>query len=115
MTDNDKTYRPDDNEDALEFVRRVISEQPDQEPLRIVGQLVEIAVTELKGRSCDISAEVSDKRMKVTLCHSGHQIDGRMIHVMHDFTDRIEYTPQGDDGWQLIIRRDIPPLFVTRR
>jgi hypothetical protein len=115
MTDNDKTYRPEGDEDALAFVRRVVNMQSDREPLRIVETLVEIAVTELKDRPCDITAEVSDKRMKVTLRHSGHQIDSRMIRVMSDFTDRVEYHPDGDDAWQLVIRRDIPPLFATRR
>ncbi len=56
MTDNDKTYRPEYDEDAKEFIRRVVADQP----------------------------------------------------------DRVDYSPDGDDGWELIIRRDIPPLFVTR-
>ena len=115
MTDNDKIYKPEGDEDALEFVRRVINDQPDREPLRIVEQLVEIAVGELKGRPCSISAAVSPQRMKVTLHHSGRQIDGRMIRLMRDYTDRVDYYPDGDDAWQLVIRRDIPPLIVTRR
>ncbi len=49
MTNIDKTYKPEGDEDALAFVRRVIADQPDREPLRIVAQLVEIAVAELKG------------------------------------------------------------------
>ena len=58
----------------------------------------------------------ADKRVKVTLRHSGHQIDGRMIRVMSDFTDRVDYHPDDDtDYWVLTICRDIPPLFVTRR
>lgn len=57
MTDNDKTYRPEDDEDALEFIHRVITEQP----------------------------------------------------------DRVDYAPDGEGTWELIIHRDIPPLFVTRR
>jgi len=115
MTHNDKTYRPEVAEDAVEFVRRVVNEQSDREPLHIVEQLVEIAVAELKGRTCDISAAVSDKRMKVTLRHNGNEIDSRMIRVMSDFTDRVDYQADGDDAWLLVIRRDIPPLFVTRR
>ena len=114
MTDNDKTYRPDGNEDVLAFVRRVINEQPDREPLRIVDTLAEIAVAELKGRPCNISATVSPQYMKVTIRHSGKPIDERMVWLMGDFTDRVAYHPDGDDGWQLVIHRDIPPLFVTR-
>lgn len=115
MTDEEKTYRLEGDEDALAFVHRVIADQPDSESLRIVETLVEIAVGELKGRPCDISAAVSPQRMKVTLHHSGHQIDGRMIRLMGDFTDRVDYHPDGNDAWQLVIRRDIPPLIVTRR
>ena len=99
----------------MEFVRRVIAEQEDREPLRIVEQLVEIAVGELKGRPYEVSAAVSDRRMKVTLRHHGKPIDERMVLLMGDHTDRVNYTPDGDDAWKLVIRRDIPPLFVTRR
>ena len=99
----------------MEFVRRIIAEQEDREPLRIVEQLVEIAVGELKGRPYDISAAVSSKRMKVTLRHYGKPIDERMVLLMGDHTDHVYYTPDGDDAWKLVIRRDIPPLFVTRR
>ena len=116
MTNNDKTYRPEEDEEALEFIRRVIAGQDDREPLRIVEQLVEIAVGELKGRPCDISAAVSDRRMKVTLRHCGKPIDERMVLLMGDHTDRVDYHPDGDTGyWLLTIRRDIPPLFVTRQ
>jgi hypothetical protein len=115
MKDTDQTYRPEVNEDALEFVRRVINEQPDREPLRIVGLLVEIAVGELKDDSYDISAAVSAERMKVTIRHRGTPINERMIRVMGNHTDRVDYHPDGDDAWLLVIRRDIPPLFVTRR
>ena len=115
MTENDKIYKPEGDEDALEFVRRVVNDQPDREPLRIVEQLVEIVVGELKGRPCDISAAVSDKRMKVMLRHNGKPIDERMLWLMGDHTDRVDYAPDGDDTWLLTILRDIPPLFVTRR
>ena len=115
MTDNDKTYIREEGEEAIEFVRRVIADQPDREPLRIVEQLVEIAVAELKGRPCELSAVVSAQRMKVTLHHSGRPIDERMVWVMGDHTDRVDYYPDGDDGWKLVIRRNIPPLIVTRR
>ena len=113
--DQEKTYTIDYDEDDLEFIRRVIAEQPDHEPLRIVELLVEIALGELKGRPCDISAAVSEERMKVTIRHNGKQIDGRMIRVLGDFTDRVDYHPDGDnDHWVLTIRRDVPPPFVTR-
>ncbi|MBR5393760.1 MAG: hypothetical protein IK144_01600 [Bacteroidaceae bacterium] len=115
MTDNDKIFKPQDDEDALEFVRRIIDMEPNREPLRIVEQLVEIAVCELKGRPCDISAAVSDKRMKVTMRHSGKPIDDRMVWLMGDHTDCVDYHPEDDGTWELTIRRDIPPLYVTRR
>lgn len=115
MTDNEKIFEPAYEEDPMEFVRRVIAQQEDREPLRIVEQLVEIAVGELKDRPCDISAAVSDKRMKVMLRHCGKPIDERMVLLMGDHTDHVDYASDGDNGWQLTIRRDIPPLFVTRR
>ena len=115
MTDNDKTFTPAYEENAMEFVRRIIAEQEDREPLRIVEQLVEIAVGELKDRPYEVSAAVSSKRMKVTLRHYGKPIDERMVLLMGDHTDHVDYAPDGDDAWQLVIRRDIPPLFVTRR
>ena len=115
MTDNNKIFTPAYDEDAMEFVRRIIAEQDDREPLHIVEQLVEIAVGELKDRPYDISAAVSGKRMKVTLRHYGKPIDERMVLLMGDHTDHVDYVPDGDDAWQLVIRRDIPPLFVTRR
>ena len=113
--DQEKNYILDYDEDYLEFVRRVIDEQSDREPLRIVEQLTEIAVGELKDRPCDISAVVSDKRMKVTIRHNGRPIDERMVMVMGNHTDHVDYHPESDDAWELVIRRDIPPLFVTRR
>ena len=115
MTDNEKTYRPEGDEDAQAFVRRVINDQPDREPLRIVETLVGIAVDELEGRACQIEAAVSGKCMKVTLHHGGKPIDDRVVWRMGDHTDRVDYAPDGDNGWMLAIRRDIPPLFVTRR
>lgn len=111
---NEKTYLPDWDEEAVEFVHRVINEQPDREPLGIVEQLVEIAVDELKGRPCIISAEVSEQRMKIKLRHMGRPIDERMVRIMGDHTDHVDYCPDGDD-WLLTIRRDVPPPFVTRR
>ncbi len=115
MTDNNKTFRPEGNEDAMAFVRRVIAGLPDREPLLIVEQLVEIAVGELKSRPYDVSATVSDKCMTVMLRHNGKPIDERMVWLMGDHTDHVDYYPDGDDGWILTICRGIPPFFVTRR
>lgn len=54
--------------------------------------------------------------MVVTLRHHGKPIDERMVWVMGDHTDHVDYHPnETDDGWVLTIYRDIPPLFVTRR
>ena len=112
----EKIYTPEHDENAMEFIHRVIIAQPDREPLRIVEQLVEIAVAELKGRPYDISAKASTQRMVVTLRHHGKPIDERMVWVMGDHTDHVDYHPNDtDDGWVLTIYRDIPPLFVTRR
>ena len=112
----EKTYYPESDENAMEFIHRVVIAQPDYEPLRIVEQLVEIALNELKGRPCDISAKASTQRMVVTLRHKGKPIDERMVWIMGDHTDRVDYHPNDtDDGWVLTIYRDIPPLFVTRR
>ncbi len=111
----EKTYQPEESEDLRSFVNRVIAEQPDREPLRIVEQLAEITMSELKDRPCQFSATASEKRMTLTLRHSGRPINERMVWVMGDHTDHVDYHPDGDYGWTLTIRRDIPPLFVTRR
>lgn len=111
----DKTYRPEGNENALEFVHRLIAGQSDREPLHIVETLVEIALLQLKDRPCHIMASLSEQRMKVTLRHSGRPIDDRMVWQMGNHTDHVNYRSDGNDAWKLVIRRDIPPLFVTRR
>ena len=111
----EKTYQPEDNENMRSFVKRVIAEQPDQEPLRIIEQLADITMSELKDCSCQFSATVSAKQMTLTVRHSGRAIDERMVWVMGDHTDRVDYHPDGDYGWILSVRRDIPPLFITRR
>ncbi len=110
-----KTYKPEENEDLRSFVKRIIAEQPDREPLRIIEQLVEITISELKKSPCQFFATVSERQMTVTIHHSGRPIDERMVWVMGDHIDRVDYKPDGDDGWVLTIRRDIPPLIVTRR
>ena len=109
-----ETYIPEEDEEALDFVHRVIDLQPDRVPLRIIEQLVEIVLGELKGRDCLMSAEGSEKFLTVTMRHGGRAIDDRLVWVMGDHTDRIEYHPEGDE-WVLSIRRDVPPPFVSRR
>ena len=116
MINEEKIYKPKDDEETRDFVRRVIAEQEDREPLHIVRQLVEIAIDELKDRPYDISIHITEKRMKVTLHHKGQPIDSRIVWIMGDHTDYVDYHSDGtNDGWILTIRRDIPPLFVTRR
>ena len=114
MTDNEKTFRPDADEEAIAFIRRIIAAQPNREPLRIVEQLVEIAVGEVKNRLSDLRAIATEKSLTVTLRHSGKRIDGRLILIMGDNTDRVDYRPDGGE-WVLTIRRDVPPPIVTRR
>ena len=111
----EKTYLPEESENMRSFVKRIIAEQPDQDPLRIIEQLADITMSELKDRPCQFSATVSVKQMTLTVRHNGHPINERMVWVMGDHTDRVDYQPDGDDCWILTIRRDIPPLFVTRR
>ena len=113
--DQEKTFRPEGGEDTLKFVRRIIAEQPNREPLHIVEVLVEIAVGELKGRPCQVEAMVSAQYMKVILRHNGKRIDGRLIMIMGDNTDHVDYWRDGNDAWRLTIRRDIPTNFVNRR
>ena len=110
----EKTYTIEFDENHLEFIRRVIADQPDREPLRIVEQLVEIAVGELKDRPYELSAVASEKRLVVTLRHGGKPIDDRMVWLMGDHTERVDYVA-ADDQWVLTIRRDVPPPFLTRR
>ena len=111
----ERTYQPEDYENLKSFVKHVIAEQPDQEPLRIIEQLAEITMNELKDRPCQFSATASTKQMTLTVSHSGRAIDEHMVRVMGNHTDYVDYHPNGDDEWILTIRRDIPPLFVTRR
>lgn len=112
----ENTYQPEDYEDLRSFVKRVIAEQPDQEPLRIIEQLAEITMSELKDRPCQFSATASIKQMTLTVRHSGRRaIDEHMVRVMGDHADRVDYHSDGDDSWVLTIHRDIPLLFVTHR
>ena len=122
----DKIYRPEGNENALEFVHRLIAGQSDREPLHIVETLVEIALLQLKDEIAKAPKTVENavvepdfteikERMKVTLRHSGRPIDDRMVWQMGNHTDHVNYRSDGNDAWKLVIRRDIPPLFVTKR
>ena len=52
-------YLPNKNETTIAFVKRVVAEQSNRELLRIVVQLVEIALGELKGRPCDVKVRSS--------------------------------------------------------
>lgn len=52
---NEIVYLPNQDETAIAFVKRVVAEQSDREPLRIVVQLLEIALGELQGRPCEVS------------------------------------------------------------
>ena len=44
---NEIVYLPNEGETVMAFIKRVVAEQSDREPLRIVVQLVEIALGEL--------------------------------------------------------------------
>jgi len=105
-------YLPKENENVMAFVKRVVASQADREPLRIISQLVEIALGELQGRTCEISATASKKRFTLTLRHEGKPIDERMILLMDDQIDRAKYHPDGDN-WVLTLRRDIPSFYIN--
>ena len=57
---NEIVYLPNEGETVMAFIKRVVAEQSDREPLRIVVQLVEIALGELQGRPCEVSVTVSN-------------------------------------------------------
>jgi len=105
-------YLPNEDETAIAFVKRVVAEQSDREPLRIVVQLVEIALGELQGRPCEVSVTVSKQCFTLTLRHGGKPIDNRMIWLMDDHIDRAKYHSDGDD-WVLTLRRDIPSFYIS--
>lgn len=111
---SEKIYMPDYDETALEFVRRVVREQPDREPLHILELLTEIVFDELRDQPYDISAEASALRTTLKVRHHGRPIDERTVRIMLKFTDRVDYMQDGD-AWVLTIHRDIPPLIATRR
>ena len=78
---NEIVYLPNKNEKAIAFVKRVVAEQSDREPLRIVVQLVEIALGELQGRPCEVSVTASKQRFTLALRHGGKPIDNRMCEI----------------------------------
>ena len=106
-------YTPREGETAIAFVNRVVAEQSDREPLRIVVQLAEIALGELHGRPCDVSVTASKQQFTLTLRHEGKPIDNRMVCLMDDHIDRAKYQADGD-GWLLTLRRDIPSFYKSR-
>lgn len=110
---DERTYSPERDENCIAFMHRVIADQPEREPLHIVEQLVEIVIGELKGSPCEISATGSNKSLTVKLHHSGRPIDDRLVLIMYDHTDRVEYNSDGYNGWWLTLRRDIPKLFIA--
>ena len=109
---NEIIYLPNKNETAIAFVKRVVAEQSDREPLRIIVQLVEIALGELQGRPCEVSVTASKQRLTLTLRHEGKPIDNRIVCLMDDHIDRAKYQPDGDD-WVLTLRRDIPSFYIS--
>ena len=50
---NEIVYLPNEGETVMAFIKRVVDEQSDREPLRIMVQLLEIALGELQGRPCE--------------------------------------------------------------
>ena len=109
---NEIVYLPNEGETVMAFIKRVVAEQSDREPLRIVVQLVEIALGELQNRPCTVSATASKKRFTLTLRHEGKPIDERMVWLMDDQIDRAKYQPDGD-SWVLTLRRDIPSFYIN--
>jgi hypothetical protein len=109
---NEIVYLPNKKETAIAFVKRVVAEQPNRELLRIVVQLVEIALGELAGRPCNVSVTASKQQFTLTLRHEGKPIDNRMICLMDDHIDRAKYNPDGD-SWVLTLRRDIPSFYIS--
>ena len=111
---SEKIYMPDYDETALEFVRRVVREQPDREPLHILELLTEIVFDELRDQPYDISAEASALRTTLKVRHHGRPIDERTVRIMLKFTDRVDYMQDGD-AWVLTIPEGIPSrcLFIS--
>ena len=109
---NEMVYFPKEGETAMAFLKRVLAEQSDREPLRIVVQLVEIALGELQGRPCEVCVTASKQRFTLTLRHGGKPIDNRMIWLMDDHIDRARYLSDGD-SWVLTLRRDIPSFYIS--
>ncbi len=106
----EKKYTPKAEEDYKEFMSRVISDQKEVAPMRILEQLVEIAVAEIKSLTFDISATSTIKNLTISIRHRGRQIDDHMIRIMEDHTDRVTYR-KDDDEWVLTLRRDFPYIY----
>ena len=85
---NEMVYFPKEGETAMAFLKRVVDEQSDREPLHIVVQLLEIALGELQGRPCEVCVTASKQRFALTLRHGGKPIDRRMMWLMDDHLDR---------------------------
>ena len=109
---NEMVYFPIEGETAMAFLKRVVDEQSDREPLRIVVQLLEIVLGELQGRPCELSVTVSKQCFTLMLRHGGKPIDNRMIWLMDDHIDRARYLSDGD-SWVLTLRRDIPSFYIS--
>jgi hypothetical protein len=78
--------------------------------MRILEQLVEIAVAEIKSLTFDISATSTVKSLTIFIRHRGRQIDDHMIRIMEDHTDNVSYR-KDDDEWVLTLRRDYPSFY----
>ena len=109
---NEMIYFPKEGETAMAFLKRVVDEQSDREPLHIVVQLLEIALGELQGPPCEVCVTASKQCFTLTLRHGGKPIDNRMIWLMDDHIDRAKYQSDGDD-WVLTLRRDIPSFYIS--
>ncbi len=109
---NEMVYFPKEGETAMAFLKRVVDEQSDREPLHIVVQLLEITLSELQGRPCEVCVTASKQRFTLTLRHGGKPIDNRMIWLMDDHIDRARYLSDGD-SWVLTLRRDIPSFYIS--
>ncbi len=105
-------YLPNEGEAPMAFLKRVVAEQFDREPLRIVVQLLEITLGELRGRTCEVSVTASKQCFTLTIRHGGKPIDNRMIWLMDDHIDRAKYKSDGND-WVLTLRRDIPSFYIS--
>ena len=82
--ETEQTYVLLPDEDYKDFLQRVFDAQPDQEPLRMLGVLAEIVVTELHGQPYHLTAAADAEGLTLTFTHEGKPIDGRMVKVIAD-------------------------------